>query len=90
MIFITFPLAVDCGVLNDPSNGYIQYSATTFNHRAYYHCYNGYKRVGSFSRRCASTGVWTEEEPICQCKLVYTCSYIPTKAPKHLYNNYNG
>ena len=54
---------VGCGHLSSPSNGYVSISSdgTT----AYYTCYSGYRRTGSFTRTCLNTGVWSGSVPFC-------------------------
>ena len=61
-------IAVDCGPLDNPANGRVQVSFTTYRSRAYYYCNKGYDRIGSFRRTCGSNGQWVEEETICQRK----------------------
>ena len=68
-----FPyLAVNCGELSGPANGYVRHSVTTYNAFAYYHCNTGYDLSGPYHRRCGSNGEWSGEEPTCEreCSIV--------------------
>ena len=67
-------LAVDCGPLNETANGLVSTSSgTTFMMIATYTCNTGYNIVGSQSRACETSGVWSGEPPVCNCKML---SYI--------------
>ncbi len=65
-------LAVDCGFLNNIANGQVSTSSgTTFMMTATYTCNTGYNIVGSESRTCGASGtsgVWSGEPPVCNCK----------------------
>ena len=60
-----FPLAVDCGPLNNPTNGLVTLSGTTFNKVATYSCNSAYTLNGAQMRTCQASGVWSNAEPIC-------------------------
>ncbi len=61
-------LAVDCGSLNNTANGLVSTSSgTTFMMTANYTCNTGYNIVGSESRTCEASGVWSGEAPVCNC-----------------------
>ncbi len=63
-------LAVDCGSLNNIANGQVSTSSgTTFIMTATYTCNTGYNIVGSESRTCGASGVWSREAPLCNCKI---------------------
>ena len=58
---------MNCGTLSNPANGRVIYTAgTTFGRTATYTCNTGYTRVGSSTRTCQSTGVWSGSAPTCQ------------------------
>ncbi len=69
--------AVDCGSLDALSNGAVDTSSgTTFMMTATYTCNTGYNIVGSESRTCGASGVWSREAPVCNCKInwqLYSC-----------------
>ena len=58
--------AVDCGPLNNPTNGQVMVPATTFNNMATYSCNSGYTLNGAQTRTCQASGVWSNAEPTCQ------------------------
>ncbi len=63
-------LVVDCGSLNNSTNGLVSTSSgTTFMMTATYTCNTGYNIVGSESRTCGTSGVWSGEAPACNCKI---------------------
>ena len=65
--FILCSIAVDCGTLNDITNGQVSHTAgTTFGQTATYSCDTGYIRVGNSIRTCQAYGVWSGSEPTCQ------------------------
>ena len=58
--------AVDCGDLNDPANGKVDFTTTGFGAIARYRCSAGFRIVGDVSRTCKSDGTWSGAAPICQ------------------------
>ncbi len=57
--------AVNCGLTN-PTNGAVDTSSgTTFMMTATYTCNPGYSTVGSDTRTCEATALWTPEAPTC-------------------------
>ena len=60
------PSAVDCGPLNNPTNGQVMLPATTFNHVATYSCNSGYTLNGAQTRTCQASGMWSNAEPTCE------------------------
>ena len=65
---IHFP-AVDCGSLDNPTNGIVDTtSGTTFNNMATYSCDGGYEVSGNLSRICGSDGLWSPDPPTCTRK----------------------
>lgn len=63
-------LAVDCGSLDNPVNGFVQFQDTTLGSPAQYTCQRGYRLVGTDVRVCTETGVWSDTAPICVGKSV--------------------
>ena len=62
-------VVVDCGVLLGPPDGVVNLSnGTTFGSMATYSCNSGYRLDGNTTRICLSSGEWSDNEPICQCK----------------------
>ena len=62
---------VDCGALTDPANGQVSHTAgTTFGETATYSCDAGYSLVGSSTRMCQATGMWSGRAPTCQGMLL--------------------
>ena len=61
---------VNCGTLTNPANGRVSHAAgTTFGLIATYTCNTGYTRVGSSTRTCQSTGLWSGSAPACQGRI---------------------
>ena len=68
-----FPLltTVDCGTLTNLTNGQVSHMGeTTLGQTATYSCDTCYNLVGSNTRTCQSTGVWSGSAPTCQCMLL--------------------
>lgn len=58
-------LASDCGSLDNPSNGFVDISGTSFSDTATYRCNIGYQLVGEPVRTCQETGLWSGTIPFC-------------------------
>ena len=56
---------MDCGSLQDPLNGKVQFTDTTLGATAIYTCNQGYVLVGTQQRNCKSQGVWAGDSPSC-------------------------
>ena len=67
-------LVVDCFNLTSPTNGQVSLDMTTFGAVANYSCNDGYILMGPNVRNCQSNGSWSEDIPVCQSKLLPTCS----------------
>ena len=71
IIFLLRPIpvspftAVDCMGLNNPANGMVALSGTTFTHTATYSCLSGFALIGQDTRQCLATRLWSGEEPTC-------------------------
>ena len=58
--------AVNCGTLTYPTRGRVSHTGgTTYGKTATYSCYTGYRLVGSSSRTCQATRVWSGSAPTC-------------------------
>ena len=59
-------VAVDCGSLSDPANGYVALSGTTIESLAKYRCNSGYILSYPAERTCLSSGLWSATAPRCE------------------------
>ena len=66
---ICFISEIDCGSLDDPANGEVSVSSTTFNSVATYSCNTGYNLTEHGIRTCSESGVWSGSEPTCTGKM---------------------
>ena len=78
-----FLLVVDCFNLTAPSNGQVSLTTTTFGSVVMYTCKEGYLVMGSAMRECLANGSWSQQEPVCQSKLLYSdhfgmCNIFPS------------
>ena len=55
-----------CPLLQDPTDGSVQYSSVSIGTIAEYSCNEGMKLIGVSVRVCQSHGSWSREPPICQ------------------------
>ena len=68
-LFYSVSAVVDCGSLEDPDNGQVDFSNTTFESTANYTCNMGYRLSnGNTSRTCEATEEWSGDPPSCECK----------------------
>ncbi len=58
--------AVDCGDLDDPAYGDVDFTTTTFRSKATYSCNEGFFLVGVKTRVCQSNGKWSGDAPVCK------------------------
>ena len=66
-----YPLlaVIDCGMLNDPSNGNVTLlNGTQFSSEATYHCDSDFVLEGNHLRICQENGTWSGTMP--ECKLI--------------------
>ena len=56
---------VDCGDLDDPINGQVSLSGTTFESIATYTCDPGFTLTRGVERTCRENGQWSGNEPFC-------------------------
>ncbi len=61
---------VDCGPLAITNGAVDTSSGTTFMMTATYTCNTGYNIVGSESRICGASGVWSPTAPVCESMLI--------------------
>lgn len=57
---------VDCGSLNAPPNGDVEFNTTTFESTATYSCDPPFTLSGVTFRTCLETGSWSGKPPTCQ------------------------
>ena len=58
----------DCGTLDDPDNGQVELSNTTFRSTANVTCSQGYSlSTGNTTRTCEANGQWSGDSPVCEC-----------------------
>ena len=55
---------IDCGCLQI-GNGSVTVDSTTVNSVATYHCNTGYDLVGTETRTCMASGMWSGIKPTC-------------------------
>lgn len=64
------PAAISCPVLDAPSHGYLYcshpYGNFTFNSTCTFSCKEGFMHMGAEMLRCAATGNWTRQPPLCE------------------------
>ena len=58
-------VAVDCGSLLPPLNGWLYGSETTYPHRLLFSCNRGYSLVGPSQIMCMNNGSWSQKQPSC-------------------------
>ncbi len=61
----TPPPVVDCGPLDDPTNGQVSTFDTTFLSTAAYFCDSGFELIGGNTRTCQADGAWSGTAPTC-------------------------
>uniref|UniRef100_A0A8C2UIF8 Sushi domain-containing protein n=1 Tax=Coturnix japonica TaxID=93934 RepID=A0A8C2UIF8_COTJA len=63
-------VVTDCPVLDAPSHGYLYcshpYGNFTFNSTCTFSCKEGFMHMGAEMLRCAATGNWTRQPPLCE------------------------
>ncbi|CAI7992907.1 Sushi, von Willebrand factor type A, EGF and pentraxin domain-containing protein 1 [Geodia barretti] len=57
--------SIDCGCLENPKNGTVELTGTTYNSEAVYSCNTGYSMTGNRMRACSESGVWSGTLPMC-------------------------
>ena len=66
MLLAMFPYpAVECPALQNPANGRVNFSSTTFGSIATYECNDGYVLAGDLQRTCQDNNQWSGSEPQC-------------------------
>lgn len=61
-------VAVDCGPLDNPTNGNVAVTQTEFAGVATYSCITGYVLSGGNTRTCLALGMWSGTAPTCRGK----------------------
>ncbi|XP_065195260.1 CUB and sushi domain-containing protein 1-like [Sycon ciliatum] len=70
---------VDCGDPGIPPNGDRTGDSTIYNSELSFTCDTGYLRLGSVTRRCQPSSVWSGSQPICYA---YTCLFSITNGAR--------
>ena len=84
--FYSVFVVVDCGSLEDPDNGQVEFFNTTFESTANYTCDLGYSLNGNSTRTCEANGNWSGDLPSCECKLLkYLCKHKGMAQFIHMY-----
>ena len=82
---------VDCGGLESPDNGTVDLSGgTTFGSTAVYSCDEVFELDGNSSRVCLSSGIWSNEAPVCYSECHCSMDYVDmlvceSKSMTHVY-----
>jgi len=63
---LSYLLAVDCGILNQPNGGQVTRDGSSFGSQANYSCSEGYVLNGNTTRVCQGDGQWSGSEPTCE------------------------
>ena len=64
--FLFYNAVADCGSLQDPENGVVKVSETSFGSTASYSCSgSNYRLVGAAVRTCQADGTWSGSAPEC-------------------------
>ena len=64
--FSFISVAIDCGYLDDITNGVVDLDGTTFGSTASYTCASGFVLMGKGIRQCQGNGFWSGEAPVCE------------------------
>ncbi len=75
VIKIDIILAIMCPSLSNPSNGIVSFNDLSIFSVATYSCNKGFFLVGLQVRECKTTGLWSEQEPVCQGAYNQTSMY---------------
>ena len=88
-VFVFFASVVDCGALENPVNGLVAYSDTTFSSTATYSCSTGYTLDGVAMRNCLASGTWSGSQPMCAGPALGAgCSEISTSDVERVLSSY--
>ena len=68
-IMLHLILGIDCGPLDAPDNGAVNFVTSNVESIARYQCNSGFVLVGENTRTCLLSGVWSDSDPICQGKI---------------------
>ena len=67
-VYFYLSAVVDCGSLEDPDNGQVDFSNTTFESTANYTCDLGHNLNGNSTCTCEANGEWSGDPPSCERK----------------------
>lgn len=68
--YLTFSLAVQCAIPDNPANGRAFYTSVSFNSVVKYECRYGFKLMGSSTRTCNTNKQWEGDDPVCEGKII--------------------
>lgn len=74
-----FYIAIDCGNLQSPANGRVEFSSTSFRSVATYFCNEAFELVGDQTRFCQADGQWSRKAPTCQSKINKNFQFVLCK-----------
>ena len=69
--------AMNCGTPPDLPHGNVTFPVTIYGNTAAYVCHDGYPLVGSSSRTCLPSGLWSAEIILCigKCSVSFHYSF---------------
>lgn len=67
---------VDCGSLEDPKDGTVSLTGTTFISVATYSCDSDYVLMGDEARTCLETGLWSGSTPTCSKSMYMYMAWV--------------
>ena len=80
IVFMLWATALECDILEPPSDGQVSQTGTLAGSVATYSCNQGFTLVGEETRVCQANGEWSDEEPFCKGKPVVWVSRATSAA----------
>ena len=77
-VFSPHAVIMDCGLLENPENGQVEFTDTIEESVATYTCAEGYNLEGQSERTCMSDGEWSPSEPTCEGESTQYTIIMPT------------
>ena len=78
---------IDCGSLDDPTNGQVSLDETTVGSIATYTCDPGFMLIGNMERTCQENGEWSGNEPTCEGHLATVTIDSPVVLQKNSFKD---